>query len=127
MIPSWSILLPRVGKSQRKREKNSGEVTMRNVGMAWVRTAALATALAALGGGTGFAADAAGVIGTYADIAHAGYEDSLITARGARRRGRCADREAERGDADRRPGRLARRACALSADRGLPLRQRHRR
>ena len=30
----------------------------------------------------GFAADAASVINTYADIAHAGYEDSLITARG---------------------------------------------
>ena len=37
----------------------------------------------ALGGGTGFAADAAGVISTYADIAHAGYEDSLD--HGARR------------------------------------------
>jgi putative iron-regulated protein len=55
---------------------------MRNVGMAWMRTATLATALAALGGGTGVAADAAGVINTYADIAHAGYEDSLLTARG---------------------------------------------
>src|SRR5215207_1836634 len=55
---------------------------MRKVGTAWVRMAALATALTAAGGGTGFAADAAGVINTYADIAHAGYEDSLITARG---------------------------------------------
>jgi len=35
-----------------------------------------------LGGGSGIAADAPGVIATYADIAHAGYEDSLVTARG---------------------------------------------
>lgn len=55
---------------------------MRDVGMAWVRTATLAMAAMVLGGGTGIAADAAGVIDTYADIAHAGYEDSLITARG---------------------------------------------
>ena len=50
---------------------------MRNVGMAWARTATVAIALAKLGGGTSFAADAAGVINTYADIAHAGYEDAL--------------------------------------------------
>lgn len=55
---------------------------MRNVGMAWMRTTALATAMAAIGGGVAVAADASGVIDTYADIAHAGYEDSLVTARG---------------------------------------------
>jgi putative iron-regulated protein len=55
---------------------------MRSVGMVWVRTATLATAMMAFGGAAAVAADAAGVINTYADIAHAGYEDSLVTARG---------------------------------------------
>ena len=52
---------------------------MRNVGMGLLRTVTLATAVAGLGAtaGSGLAADATGVINTYADIAHAGYEDSL--------------------------------------------------
>ena len=37
-------------------------------------------------------ADKAAVVATYADIAQAGYEDSLATARAARRGGRRADR-----------------------------------
>ena len=57
---------------------------MRNVGLGLVRTLTLATAVVGFGGmaGSSFAADATGVINTYADIAHAGYEDALITARG---------------------------------------------
>ena len=57
---------------------------MRNVGMGLVRTLTLATAVIGIGGTTGssLAADATGIINTYADIAHAGYEDALITARG---------------------------------------------
>lgn len=54
---------------------------MRSLGMGWARTAVIATGLAAFSGGAGFAADAVGVINTYADIAYAGYEDSLIAAR----------------------------------------------
>ena len=58
---------------------------MREIGIARIRAFALASAagIALCGmGGAALAADAAGVINTYADIAHAGYEDSLITARG---------------------------------------------
>jgi putative iron-regulated protein len=57
---------------------------MRDIGIARVRALALASAagFALYGAGAALAADAAGVINTYADIAHAGYEDSLITARG---------------------------------------------
>ncbi len=58
---------------------------MREIGIARIRAFALASAagIALCGmGGAALAADAAGVINTYADIALAGYEDSLITARG---------------------------------------------
>ena len=56
---------------------------MRDIGIARVRGFALASAaMIALGGGSALAADPAGVVATYADIALAGYEASLITARG---------------------------------------------
>ena len=55
---------------------------MRKAGTASVRSAALATAAMVLGWGPAMAADAASVIDTYANIAQAGYEDSLISARG---------------------------------------------
>ncbi len=56
---------------------------MRNFGMGLLRALTLATTVVGLGAtaGSGLAADATGVINTYADIAHAGYEDALITAR----------------------------------------------
>ncbi|HET7715813.1 MAG TPA: imelysin family protein [Bauldia sp.] len=57
---------------------------MRNTSRGWLRAIALAAAASgyAAATGPGVAVDATAIIDTYADIALAGYEDSLIAARG---------------------------------------------
>jgi putative iron-regulated protein len=65
--------------------ENAGDMIMGYAGIARMHKVTFATAalFAALGaGGAAQAADSAAVIATYADIAHAGYEDSLATAMG---------------------------------------------
>ena len=69
------------------------------------------------------AADSAkDVLKTYADIAQAGYEDSLDTAKTLKLAVDALHRRADRGEFAWRPRRLDCRAHALHADRGVSLR-----
>ena len=99
---------------------------MRSFGIS-VSAAALALGALAAPSTHAAAPTAEAVLANYADIAAAAYEDAWRTAKDLQAGGRRAARRAQRGDAASGQGGLAGRARALSADRGLPLRQRDRR
>ena len=100
--------------------------------MIWFSSLARPVALIALGMCCGLSPAAAepsvkDVLKTYADIAQAGYADLLATAKTMRLAiDQFLSRPTEQ-NSDRRPRRLGRRAHSLHADRGLSLRQFHRR
>ena len=105
------------------------EVAQNNTGTTMQRRLSIAAfaALTALAAGSAAAASEAEVSKTYADIALAGYEDALTTARAldAAVDALIAAPTEETLEAARE--RLDRRPRALPADRGLPLRQPDRR
>ena len=99
---------------------------MRSFGIS-VSAAALALGALAAPSTHAAAPTAEAVLANYADIAAAAYEDAWRTAKDLQQAVDALLARAQRGDAASGPEGLAGRARALSADRGLPLRQRDRR